>query len=142
MVALWFSVASGPKVGCVPVVWLLKTKESDYRKDEAPFAIKITKVIRPHHTSPRIVAQAGWFTCHALDVVRNRFVALNRNKFYKDRIWYVEVDPEFVPRIQWELDRFGINHASMFPDLAGVCRRLAWKHCELDHTKATREPMT
>lgn len=108
------------------VVWIFRASKEDiiFPSDQtSPFSVKRTKVYRPTVVSHRMTAQAGWFTAHRFGGERPRFVALEKNRFYKDSLARLEVQmrPHEVVRF---LDRIGIGPATLFPELDGLCRFL------------------
>jgi hypothetical protein len=142
LVALWFAVCEEPRNSKRGVVWAFKTSPDQYvQADENPFNALGTRIFRPNHITRRIIVQSGWFTCHRHLYAENRFIPLNRNKTYKESIRKLYIDPAYFHRFRWELDRCGINYGSMFPDLEGLCRKIAWKHCYLDKKQAYKEPL-
>ena len=89
---------------------------------ESPFCIGRPMKYRPNIVTPRIRAQEGLFIVCAnierpLDKVlgkdrwKKRPVAASRKKY-----------------IRYALFRLGIHESSLFPDLDGLSRRLAWQH--------------
>jgi hypothetical protein len=143
LVALWFAVCEEPRDSKHGVVWAFKTSPAQYVKTEEddPFNALGTRIFRPNHITRRIIVQSGWFTCHKYIPTDNRFIPLNRNKVYKPSIRKLRIDSAYFHRFRRELDRCGINYGSMFPDLEGLCRKIAWKHCYLDKEQAYKEPL-
>ena len=127
LVALWFAVAKEPKEGKDGTIWVFETDESQYvdqtEEGSSPFDGNGTEVFRPGHLNGRIVSQQGWSTCHKI-IDGNRFGSLEKNPKYKKSISKLSIDPSFFHRIRRELDRFGINYATMFPDLEGLCKKI------------------
>ncbi len=107
--------------------------------EKGPFDTGYTVVYRPRLNSPRIVAQAGWFTLHRFSNTARRFVPLNSNPNTKEKIDKWEVPGASKERLLNELDQLGINYQSMFPDLEGVCRHLNWVN-NTDDIKANKAP--
>lgn len=143
LVALWFAVRENPRKDKNGIVWIYNTSINDsITSTTKPFSENRTKIFRPTHFTRRIIAQAGWFTCHTYREDKKLFIALNRSSLYKTKVQKLIIDPAYFQRLQWELDRCGINYSSMFPDLDGLCRKITWKHCQLDKTEAYKEPLT
>ena len=142
LVALWFAVCEEPRKGKHGIVWAFKTPaDSHVKPADEPFTGASTKIFRPNHFTRRIIVQSGWFTCHKYLADKDCFIPLNRNTRYQKGIRKLQIDSEFFHRLRWELDRCGINYSSMFPDLEGLCRKIAWKHCYLDKKQAYKEPL-
>lgn len=132
LVALWFAVEN--PCASRAAVWMLFGSNEDYVSDFddlSPFQIKRTKIFRPTHLTRRIVAQNGWFTAHK-HMSGGRFVPLEKNKQYTQRLKFVAIPPASFQNIRKELDLCGINRASLFPDLPGVCQFIQWKHSPLE----------
>ena len=128
LAALWFAV-SRPAVGPVnAVVRVLHPRDDDFVSPDAasPFELESTKIFRPRHITRRITAQVGWFTVHP--VVDNRCLSLDDEAGFVGRLSTINVPADKFGDIRWELDRFGINEASLFGDLAALCSHLEWMH--------------
>jgi hypothetical protein len=132
LAALWFAVER-PRTRRA-VVWMLFSNDKDFVLDlesTSPFSISQTKIFQPTHLTRRIVAQNGWFTAHKY-MTGDGFIPLERNEAYSSRVHYVAIEPTAFQGIREELDRCGVNRASLFPDLPGVCQFIQWKHSPLD----------
>lgn len=132
LAALWFAVEK-PRTRRA-VVWMLFPSDQDFVQDiesASPFTIRRTKIFQPTHLTRRIVAQNGWFTAHKY-MTGDRFIPLERNKAYSSCLHYVAIESIAFQGIREELDRCGVNRASLFPDLPGVCQFIQWKHSPLD----------
>jgi len=55
------------------------------------------------------------------------FLALERNSEYAKRLTKVIIPADRFSGIRVELDRCGINAASMFPDFEGLSQRVEWR---------------
>lgn len=132
LVALWFAVEKPPLKDAKGVakdgaVWIFLLEANDYadvQNDTNPFTGRLTQVFRPRHHAPRIVAQSGWFTAHKYMVERNLFIPLESNNRYKSRLQKLVVPAVLFPVIRKELNRCGINAASLFGDLDGLTKQL------------------
>jgi hypothetical protein len=132
LVALWFAVEKPPlkdSSGAVKdgAVWFFFLKDSDYadvQNDTNPFTGRLTQVFRPRHHAPRIVAQSGWFTAHKFMDKEIPFIPLEVNKNYKARVLKVIVPATLFHVLRNELNRCGINAASLFGDLDGLTRQI------------------
>jgi hypothetical protein len=78
-------------------------------------------IYRPPHINPRIPAQQGLFTVH--------FQPGKDPQFEPDHLEVFELPgiPDAF-RLKEALDYAGFNRASLFPDLDGLTRHIAWKH--------------
>jgi len=140
LVALWFAVTEPAwtddhKHPIPGVVWILNPHQSDFADPEsgaAPYSVAKTTVFRPKHVTRRIVAQSGWFTVHAHDTKSDRFATLEETQQLRPRLSRIQISATQFSFIRDELSRLGISHASMFPDLDGLCRDILWNHTLLE----------
>ena len=136
LAALWFVVEQPfgeekgqPNFG---VIWILIPTEDDYADDaENPFQIEKTKIFLPKHIEPHLVRQAGWFTVHALMKSRKRFVPLENNRAYSSKLTKLRIPPEAFKDMRFDLDRFNVNSAALFPDIDGLCAHIQWVNSRL-----------
>jgi hypothetical protein len=129
LAALWFACSSKTLTGVYSVVWLFvvdKSIQLDLLAHSDPFLVGSTKVFRPNWITPRLSAQLGWFTAHAYSKKQKRFVTLESNKRYT--ISKIKVPLERKAQMLVKLDTCGINEASLFPEVDGVCKYLNWKY--------------
>jgi hypothetical protein len=130
LAALWFAVQGPARDAESPaVVYIFNPTEEDVlnpaeTKSERPLTGRRTKVYQPNMITPRIISQSGWFTVHKF--VDDRFVALNSNKLYKNKLTKLVIPTESFSDLRYNLDRVGVNKASMFPDLDGLCGYIEW----------------
>lgn len=137
LAAVWFAVENGGKdYDGKPqnaVVWLLKTQKNDFierekQPDVGPLDNHKTRIYRPRAVTRRIVAQGGLFTVHMFQVKKSKFIPLDDNNAYKDRLVKFSIEARLCEKIKAELDGCGVNRASLFPDLDGLCGHLAWQY--------------
>jgi hypothetical protein len=140
LAALWFAVKDDAKDVDHGVLWAFPVSNEDIadQTKETPFEGRRTKVFRPRHITKSIVAQSGWFTVHKYMEDKKNFVPFEYNKRYKR-----QCDKLIVPRanflnLRHQLDRIGLNHSTMFPDLRGLCDYLNFIH--LPQLVVTRFP--
>lgn len=81
-----------------------------------PFKRKSVGKFIPNHITPRITAQAGVFTVHPDP---------------RDAIASKDIDRWIIPnkyrnKLKSELNKYGINAASLFPDLDGLSKHIEW----------------
>lgn len=83
-------------------------------------------IYRPKHINARIAAQQGCFTLHLVDtpIINSLQEQAERgnNQFLLHTKFVIPSWRKFP--IFSELDRLGVNHLSLFPDLDGLCRKL------------------
>ncbi len=80
------------------------------------FDIKNLEFLFPFHITKRIPAQQGVFTVHP-----NPTTPYDSESLIK-----LVVPSDLRQEIQLALDAFGINRASLFPDLDGIAAMIAW----------------
>lgn len=57
-----------------------------------------------------------------------QFVPLNQQKRYRDRLIKFTIAASKFAELRRDLDRCGVNHASIFADIDGVAHHIAWTH--------------
>lgn len=133
LIALWFSMAhESPKHSDYSVVWGFKVPQEDIvaATDEMdPFQEGSTKVFKPNHITKRISAQFGWFTIHKCSRDK-KFVAFEKNKEYADRLFKIKISSDCFSECRQRLHNFGINSASMYPDIDGLAKHVQWLYLE------------
>ena len=140
MVALWFAVDRAPwkdEQGLPEdgVLWALDCSAIELVSESEtidPFGTHRTMIFRPKHIESRIISQFGLFTIHHFDHSEDHWVALNKNREFLDKLTKVIIPHNLFHELRKELDRFGFNPATIFPDLEGVCRNAQWQHSYLD----------
>jgi hypothetical protein len=108
------------------VVWMLKVPKSDIilpTTKTSPFSTDRTKVFRPTIVSHRMTAQAGWFTAHKFMNKKEKFIPLDKNRQYKESLAKLEIRLRPGDVLTF-LTRIGVDPASLFPELDGLCRHL------------------
>lgn len=83
----------------------------------APFDISEVKFIDPPHVSERVPRQSSIFTIHN--------APLNAWKPENNKIFTVPMESKF--KIKKELDRCGINEASLFPGIDATAGYIKWQ---------------
>lgn len=136
LAALWFATERPPIEAHPAVVWIYHPPVEDVITDkegESPFDGTKTKVFQADHITGRIVAQAGWFTVHKYQSAKtSEFIALDKLKRAKSHLTKLTVPAKEFSAIRSELDRCGVNSATLFPDLDGVCSHIEWLYSLLE----------
>ena len=138
LAALWFAVrapADGTKPG---VVWAFDPVDADYIRHpskQSPYTIDRTRVFRPRHIAPRVSAQSGWFTAHKYLAKERRFVPLEKNALYASRLAKFSIASTEFPNLRADLDRCGINAATLLADLDGLSESILWQETLLGDEK-------
>jgi hypothetical protein len=132
LIALWFSMS--PKIEDMnveySVVWGFNVPKADIidsTDDKDPFKGAVTKVYKPNHITKRISAQFGWFTIHKADHEK-KFIPFEENAKYSKRLFKIKVDSKCFRECKARLHNFGINSASMYPDIDGLAKHVEWLH--------------
>ncbi|MBN1553198.1 MAG: FRG domain-containing protein [Phycisphaerae bacterium] len=139
LAALWFSVRF-PPIDNKAIVWIFALPDSDdiltanmvMSETESPFSGGRTKIFQPNCIADRITAQNGWFTVHKWIDDKKGFIPLDKNKNYKSYLTKLIIPRTRFAEFRYQLDRFGINSASMFPGLDGICSHIEWVNSILD----------
>ncbi len=140
LAALWFAVRrpyqpskertkkGAPKDNKNGVVWILCPELEDFLPNPPeglPFDNEDrTLIYRPRMTSPRIVSQMGVFTVHKIVKDGTSFARLEQNPAYRDKLVKISIEGRLFPNFRKDLDLLGVNAATMFPDLDGLCEHL------------------
>lgn len=142
LLALWVAVKDGPQPEHEHgVVWVLRTVPEDFINfgDEVlphkgtanaltPFNLPHTRIFRPRLIAERIAAQRGIFTVHkARKTSKSPFLPLERNSAFTGRLVKIPIPNKRFEGLRKQLDLCGINEATVFPDLDGLCGHLAWR---------------
>ncbi len=134
LVALWFVVRKGKggkRRKDYGVVWVYQAEKDHIIKDPEeinfPFNVDRTVVYFPIHISTRIIAQSSVFTVHKYISLNDWFYQFDRNRDGDIKLFKIKVYTDFFDSIRKNLDRYGFNEATMFPDLNGIATYLEWK---------------
>jgi len=139
LAALWFAVEKPARTNSDAVIWVFTPSRDDHVENpdaSSPFDSGRTRVFMPKHINRRIVAQHGWFTVHSISKSVSKFVPLERNNRYVKSLKKLRVPAQNFSSIRTELDRCGINAATLFGDLVGLCRDAEWQHSLLEDEDA------
>jgi hypothetical protein len=133
LIALWFSMATKEDVNTdYSVVWGFNVPKEDIinsTEDKDPFKGGKTKVFKPNHITKRISAQFGWFTIHKMNPEK-KFLAFEENEEYSERLFKIKIDSKSFSECKRRLHNFGINSASMYPDIDGLAKHVEWLFLE------------
>ena len=134
LIALWFAVDCPPQydeknIAKDGVVWILAADVDDFRTNTTtadPLDNEITKIFRSAVVSRRISAQSGAFTVHKI-LEDNRLIRFENNKNYKSKLTKCLIKGDDFAKLRKQLSILGIHYASIYPDIDGFCRNLAWR---------------
>lgn len=128
LVSLWFACQDENSENNAYVYVLKQTDENllDLRKEKSPFGISKTKIFRPNLNNERIIAQNGWFTVHSLKNKQNKFIPLEEEESFKDKIWMMEIPSKQKSTMLQKLNILGINYETIYPGIEGTCKYINW----------------
>lgn len=134
LIALWFSMSPPTDVNIYEysVVWGFNVPKEDVINstvDKDPFSGAGNKVFKPNHITKRISAQFGWFTIHKSSAGKT-FIPFEHNIDYRERLFKIKVQRSCFPECKRRLHNFGINSASMYPDIDGLAKHVEWVFLE------------
>jgi FRG domain-containing protein len=133
LAALWFAVerpALQMKPSAVYFIWLDEDDFVQDRKTQSPFTNRKTRFFSPNTVSNRISAQKGYFSTHKY-TAHGRWIPLDTNNSYKEYMEKIIIAPGLFASLRFSLSRCGINKASLFPGLDGLCADITWNHTTL-----------
>ncbi|MGH8727898.1 MAG: FRG domain-containing protein [Burkholderiales bacterium] len=151
LAALWFAVREPAKdTARSGVVWVFEPEDADIVRDvssrpsrfdrspssRSPLEVTKTMVFEPRHVTARIRAQAGVFTVHERVDAEAKFVALEMNQTYGDRVSKLLVSADHFTRLRSQLLECGIHDSSLFPDLDGLTSRI-----QMEYLKTSDRPI-
>ena len=135
LAALYFAVAEpAASKSKKAVVWCFNPDVSDFvddLEDTSPFRPRRTRLFVPNMVTTRIRVQRGYFSVHNRSGKAKRFVPLQTNRSLKSKLHKIEIRPRDFSDLRNMLDQCGVNQASLFPDLDGLCQYLTWSHTKL-----------
>lgn len=132
LVALWFAVEKPSNNNADAAVWAFDVREEDLTNSgDDPLDTAKTQVFRPRHHDPRIIAQSGWFSVHKHNASNDRFSSLDSLASMNRRMRKFVIPAATFFDIRRDLARCGINKATLFPDLQGLCSHLLWHYSPL-----------
>lgn len=108
------------------VIYMLNCRDA-VKSQVSPFEIETLMRYRPRHITRRIAAQRGLFTVHP-----NPREALEVGDEGAVRVHRAIVARSFKRKLRWNLSRFGMNLANLFPDLDGLTAHITWMFSDSD----------
>jgi len=125
--ALFFSIMELPSIdGCVwayhPIFFVGKLENLDNIFWLEPYY--------PDQINDRLIAQEGCFTLHPFPKKNVPLTPIENIKFHHKSIQNlikIIIPKEKKNDIRFDLDKFGINCRSLFPDLDGLTKQIRWE---------------
>jgi len=94
----------------------------------SPFEAKTLAKYKPHTVASRIVRQGGLFTIHP-----KPSIPLQDAMSKKDKLELIIIDESYRKQLRFDLSFYGINYASIFPDLDGLSNHINWYQINKDY---------
>ena len=104
-----------------PAIYALYSEERVLTEKTEPFAYTHVGVVRPRAIVRRVGGQAGRFTIHSPPT--SSLADSLRENWKLERII---IDPGWAEELRVELDFYGINRLTLFPDLDGLSTHANW----------------
>lgn len=131
LASLWFAVNCEPHDDDAGILWIYQPTRDDYcslHEKLSPFEVQKPQVYLPNHSAQRIAAQTGLFTVHAYFEAHGGFVPFEDNGVRGGQLQRFEIPADAFCNLRFDLDRCGVNSASIFPDLDGLTSHIQWLH--------------
>jgi hypothetical protein len=136
LTALWFATGNtNPDhiiVHPYSVVWILMACGSDFDlnlEHVHPFDVPEAKVIRPRIIKQRINNQSGVFSVlSSKEMLEMRY--MDQSDSYTQKLIKVKIPADKFAEIRTDLNTFGVNAFTLFPELEGLCTYLQWRYFE------------
>jgi hypothetical protein len=120
LVAAYFAVEEKHDDDSVIYAYRNNTRISTETEGD-PFARKRIGKFIPRHVTRRITAQTGLFTIHSDPEIPLDATAVDR----------LIIKKTYRKALKHTLFRYGIHHASLFPDLDGLSRHIEWMRTDV-----------
>jgi hypothetical protein len=139
LASLWFAVHRPTQGSGDGILWVLRPDPDDFADDTDKTVLQCTRhcVFAPRHLTHRITAQVGWFTVHKAWTEEPMFEPLDKSTVLAPKLTRIVIPRRKFAHLRFYLDRYGINNASVFPDLDGLCAHLRWKYFYLPDEEPT-----
>lgn len=130
LAALFFAIEKPADSNSPPAaVWCVTPKKAEvvvrFGKED-PFQQVKTRFFIPRIMSQRLQTQSGWFSVHAPKRRSEKFTAMEEDRQFRSRLCKYRIPTELFSPLRYALDHVGINRASLFPDLDGLCGYITW----------------
>jgi hypothetical protein len=101
---------------------------------ESPFSVKTISKYKPHGVAARIIRQGGLFSIHP-----NPKIPLTDSLREKDVLELIVIDKNYCKELYFELNHYGVNHSTVFPDLDGLSAHVNWISEHINYWKERQE---
>ena len=120
-VALWFAVMQPvPPESGSGALWILRPDSEDFRSPGPTvslFDLERTFIFQPAYVTRRIAAQDGWFSVHKYVEKRDKFIALEKNVNFAEKLTRHVVSLDAFDQIRSQLQRKRLTRFSLYQDL-------------------------
>jgi hypothetical protein len=129
LMSLWFVVRRPHPAGRDGIIWVLRPDAGDFASDAQKDSLSSRRhlVFAPTHISQRIAAQVAWFTVHKSRAKAPEFQPLEESREFAGKLTKIVIPADRFPHFRFALDRCGVNAASVFPGLDGLCAHIRWR---------------
>lgn len=117
--ACYFAVKDSDK--CDAIIYIAKFKSRVTKIEKSPFKFNHLAVFRPQRVVPRITRQGGLFTIHP-----DPSVILNNGVEGVAELTSFTISKDYRSKLLSELSYYGVNSATLFPDLDGLSTFMNW----------------
>jgi hypothetical protein len=129
LTALFFAVErDNPRSPAVYVYPAAESKEmQEQKRNDSPFNLVHTRIMKPVAHSTRVALQAGWHTVHAIHTIRDgteMVIPLEQLDPHDKLIERIDIEPSMASTIRTQLAVMGIGNATIYGDLQSVCRSI------------------
>lgn len=131
LAAAFFAIES---TQTTPAIYAFYSNRLVATDEQGPFEYDRVGVVRPRAVVRRIGGQAGRFTIHSPPT--GSLAQSLRSGWQLERI---VLDPAYVPTLRLELDQYGVNRLTLFPDLDGLSAHANWVMEQREAQKAEIE---
>jgi hypothetical protein len=133
LTALWFAVHRPTTEVRNGVLWVFRPSDEDFATDSDKNTLECRRstVFAPKHLTERITAQVAWFTVHKAWSKHPSFEPLEKSREFGGKLTKIWIPGDRFAHFRFHLDRCGVNHASVFPGLDGLCAHIRWQRCYL-----------
>jgi len=118
LVAAYFATERAGTLGDAVIYAVRGLRRVPKSQEDLPFRLRTAGVYRPPPITPRIPAQRSVFTIHPDPTSEFQPKGLTR--------WVISANA--CAKIKRILDACAINESSLFPDLVGLSRYVAWRY--------------
>lgn len=121
LVAVFFAIANNKNLNEGACVYAFRpNKQIDVTKN-SPDDFTGVALLKPNGVAPRISRQGGLFTVHS-----NPKLPLDNKDSEHGVLEKLVLEGEDVRELMFEINHYGINYASIFPDLDGLSKHVNW----------------